>query len=542
MGGWSLRLVYCSLCILFLTGEVQASSHSIDDSLQFEALDARIPSLIRSNPDSVHLLIREQQALLKAGRLNPAADADLRPRMLNNLGVYFRVSNDLDSSLHYYQEAYQAQDSARNPARKATVLNNIANVYFQRGAYPAALDYHFKALRIRQNITDSSGIAMSLANIGLVYENLQEPDTALRYYEDCIALAEALGDSVKMAWASTSFATLALTQGRLDAAETHLRSSLILKTALNDQRGYSFSLTNLGAVYLKRYEIEEVPIHLDSAMHILDQAAAMQTAQGNAYGLAATLNYLGEAFLAGEQPKQALIHLQKADSVTQVHQHLQERVKTLDLFSQCHEAMGNLKAALDYQRQHQSLSDTLYNAERDQEIGRKEAEFTYSQQLRDNELRFEAEMAVQEVDRKRQSLTIAVIGLSLALALVLLVWLYRLWLKARQERAEAEGVAESLAEEKQQIEEKNEELQARIADVQAKLQDQQEELPAHLEKLTKREMEVLLSLGLGLTDKEIAERLFISVATVRTHNRKIFEKLHLKNRTEAVGLIHRYRL
>lgn len=542
MGGLSLRLTIFSYCLLCLTGWAEASSFSINDSLRFESLDARIPALIRSDPDSVRRLIQEQEAILAAGRLGPITQDALQPRLFNSLGVYFRVQNELDSSLFYYQKAYAALDSARNPARKATVLNNIANVHFQRGAYPAALDHHFQALYIRRNIEDSAGTAMSLGNIGLVYENLNEPDTALRYYQDCIALAEALGDSVKMAWASTSFATLALSQGDLDAAESHLRRSLLLKSALNDRRGLSFSHTNLGAVFLKRFEKTSHPFWLDSAFFHLGQAESIQADQGNAFGLAATLNYLGEAQLANQKPKLALAHLFRADSLTKTHQHLQERVRTLDLVSQAYQQMGRLDMALQYQRAFKSLSDTLFNAERDQEIGRKEAEFTYSQQLREKELRFETELAVQEVDRKRQSLTIAVIGLSLALALVLLVWLFRLWRQARQGRTEAEGVVESLSEEKRQIEEKNHELQARIADVQAKLKDQQEDLPAHLEQLTKREMEVLLSLGLGLTDKEIAERLFISVATVRTHNRKIFEKLDLKNRTEAVGMIHRYRL
>ena len=55
-----------------------------------------------------------------------------------------------------------------------------------------------------------------------------------------------------------------------------------------------------------------------------------------------------------------------------------------------------------------------------------------------------------------------------------------------------------------------------------------------LEKLTAREKEILELLSMSLTNEEIARGLFISIDTVKTHVRKIFEKLGVKNRVEAV--------
>ena len=54
------------------------------------------------------------------------------------------------------------------------------------------------------------------------------------------------------------------------------------------------------------------------------------------------------------------------------------------------------------------------------------------------------------------------------------------------------------------------------------------------EKLSEREREVLHWLSKGFTYKEIAEKLFISVETVRTHIRNIYEKLHAGNKAEAI--------
>ena len=52
--------------------------------------------------------------------------------------------------------------------------------------------------------------------------------------------------------------------------------------------------------------------------------------------------------------------------------------------------------------------------------------------------------------------------------------------------------------------------------------------------LTEREHEILSHLAKGYRYKEIADALFISVETVRTHLRNIYEKLHVRSRTEAV--------
>ncbi len=56
------------------------------------------------------------------------------------------------------------------------------------------------------------------------------------------------------------------------------------------------------------------------------------------------------------------------------------------------------------------------------------------------------------------------------------------------------------------------------------------------QKLTAREQEVLLLMRQGLTDQEIAVRLFISPFTAHNHVKRIMNKLDCRNRAEAVAL------
>ena len=56
-----------------------------------------------------------------------------------------------------------------------------------------------------------------------------------------------------------------------------------------------------------------------------------------------------------------------------------------------------------------------------------------------------------------------------------------------------------------------------------------------IEKLSKREIEILELLSKGLRYKEVADKLFLSTETVRTHIRNIYYKLQVNSRTEALN-------
>ena len=52
--------------------------------------------------------------------------------------------------------------------------------------------------------------------------------------------------------------------------------------------------------------------------------------------------------------------------------------------------------------------------------------------------------------------------------------------------------------------------------------------------ISKRELEVLTLMAQGLSNQEIAEQLFVSLNTIKTHSAKLFEKLEVKRRTQAI--------
>lgn len=54
--------------------------------------------------------------------------------------------------------------------------------------------------------------------------------------------------------------------------------------------------------------------------------------------------------------------------------------------------------------------------------------------------------------------------------------------------------------------------------------------------LSKRELEVLRLMASGASNQEIADQLFVSLNTIKTHSSRLFEKLDVKRRTQAIEL------
>ena len=92
-----------------------------------------------------------------------------------------------------------------------------------------------------------------------------------------------------------------------------------------------------------------------------------------------------------------------------------------------------------------------------------------------------------------------------------------------------------IAESVKELHEGGSPMSANIARKVVNLFRDNEKKTPFLDLLSTREKEILQLLAKGLLYKEIAEQLHITTGTVRIHIHKIYEKLHVQNRTEAIN-------
>lgn len=103
------------------------------------------------------------------------------------------------------------------------------------------------------------------------------------------------------------------------------------------------------------------------------------------------------------------------------------------------------------------------------------------------------------------------------------------WLALKLSKPKIKTVVETVVVEKEVYVSRNEDF---VPDT---------DLIAQLE-LTKRELEILGLMAQGHSNEEIAEKLFVSLSTVKSHNQNLFVKLDVKRRTQAVEKARRLNL
>jgi len=65
--------------------------------------------------------------------------------------------------------------------------------------------------------------------------------------------------------------------------------------------------------------------------------------------------------------------------------------------------------------------------------------------------------------------------------------------------------------------------------------EKKKEIGALVESLSQRELEVLKLIADGLSNDEIGKKLYLALDSVKGHNRRIFSKLQVQRRTEAIA-------
>ncbi len=86
---------------------------------------------------------------------------------------------------------------------------------------------------------------------------------------------------------------------------------------------------------------------------------------------------------------------------------------------------------------------------------------------------------------------------------------------------------------------RNAEIKLKQNDVSAKISSMINQTPMSDEQLSDREKDVIVALVQGMTNKEIADHLFISINTVITHRRNIARKLQIHSPAGSYNLCHR---
>ena len=514
-------------------------AQNISDSVKFENYNDLFRNIAKQDIDSAKTYIDLREELLKHSNFDKNTYRKFENDILKHLGYYYHRLGKLDSAILYNEKALKISRTSNDKKSEALLLNNIAGNYYVQGNYHLSLDFHLKALDIRNETNDTLGIIMSYGNIGLIHSVLKERDKCISYYKKAIWFSELSNNTNKISWLYRSLGDVYNDLNQHDKAIESINKSLDICTANNNSIGLKNGLLSLNAVYLNLYSKYSKDKYLDSTDVNFNKVSNLQK---KAYDKRIDINYLtykAKTLIFRKKYKEALRLLNESEKMLEKTGFEREYIDVHKFKSEAYEQMGNYNAALLYFKKSQAATDSLNIIENNNKIVQKIAWFEYNEKLKIAEIQSENKI---ELEKQNMRFWLFLVALFIAIIIAISIFSY---LKLTKERKILQQQKEQALKKYDNIEEAYNEIVSNFEELKSKKDNftkVKKPFPEWINKLSKRETEVLSYISIGLSDKEISEKLFLSTSTVRTHCQRIYGKLLVKNRIEASNIAKEYGL
>lgn len=451
--------------------DAETGSTSIRISTEAYAFRALIALLVGDVQGSLELS-------LQALELVSAEDQYWRSVLVNNLGMAYVMTGDIEQAIENFEEGARLGQESGNFMFTAGALSNLAGLWRVKGQLGRAEDLARQAL---EQATDAQGRRLPVAGralliLGDLARERNDLETAASYLKESLELFKQYGEMASLV-SYLNLARVLQAQGDLGSADELLQTaqSIARKSTATRLDDLLVSIAQ-ARMWVERGDIE-------AASRWLEQRQAEMLAAGKApedassrtpslYDLYEAERILtAQVYLAQCRYQQAQEVLEALRRTAKEQGRMMRLVEIVNLQALSLQAQGELQAALELLKQSLQLAEPQGYIRVFIDLGRPMARLLYR--------------AVSN-------------GLSSG---------YTARLLAAFPYTGSEIVASPQVQPHNKL----------------------------VEPLSQREQEVLQLIADGLTNRELAERLVISLSTVKGHTANVYSKLGVKNRTQAVA-------
>ncbi len=423
-----------------------------------------------------------------------SSNPKVKAMAFNNLGMISKKTGDYADAVEYYLGALQQYDNLNEPRSKARTLGNLGSLYIQKKDYEKAKIMFEKELEICRTITDKELSGQAISGLGIVENHLGSKSKAIAYFTEAAAIFKELNIRSDYAQQIVSIAGLQSESKLYKLAEKNYREAELVLLEINDKG-------NLGLLY----------------------------------------NNLADCYLAQKKYKSAVAYLEKAYAYSKEFKDINYTRLIAKNLSDTYENLGEVKKALQFRKLYESLNDEMVNVA--ENVKYAELNHAYETTKKEEKIQEQDRQIVQIESSKNTYFILS--GILAFVATIIFILLRKRVNKSRVLEENISSISKqisSLKDENSDLKNKLVQTEIELRNLEAKYSEAKETLPDNLIQLSKREYEVLLFIAEGLSDKEIAEKIFVSINTVRTHIRRIYDKLLVNNRMEAVGMLNKFQL
>jgi len=475
----------------------------IEKTQKAEALAAE------GNYADAHLLYKE--ALDIAVR-----DGDTRQQALFNdhIGRCLSMEGRDIEALQYFKVSADLASGVSDSTLLGTALNHMGVSFEYSGHIDSAFHFFQKALRIREALDDRAGIAESYRNIAQVLRVLGRLPEARRYCRLAIGLTDETTPFKTIANIYNETAYLYELDNILDSASLFYNKLISVSSENDYYQGISVGYSNLASVFEREGNFPE-------ALRLKQIGLKIHKKHNDTYGAISSYRGIADCYLNMNKFDNAIIYLDSAalscDSTWLGDLQGIENSRYL-----AYRGTGNYRKALTHFEASAVLKDSLFNE-------------TKRKNIADILTRYETEKKEQQIELLNTANEIRASKIRsqrLIIFVILLLTIAGAVISFQIIKSKNERITRMVLEMRNyMLMLKNDRSSANTH-----MLSENEKIPSLMDQFsfTRREAEIMNLILEGMTNEEIAEKVFVSQNTIKFHIKNIYLKLDVKNRVQAL--------
>lgn len=402
----------------------------------------------KSADSTIHYARLAEQKALAAGH------NILRANAVKNIGIGFDIKGMPDSAFHFMSLALELSKEIGSSDLIAKNLNNLGFAYHRQGFYEIALEYYYKSLSISEEIEDPLQ-GVTLMNIGLLEQRLENYEKAVIYYQRALEFAKKEGNSTRITSCLYNLGGLQTKQKNYKQALDIFASVIDLAKQNNDILLLGKTTNSIARVHKKQGSLSKAEAGFKKGVEYAEQSGDRETQVQGLLELS-LLNYEQKRF------QTALQYAEKGLDYAKLSNNRESEKSLLQVSADCHEAMGNYRKALDFQKQFLVLSDKIFNKAQAKKIRSLEIKKKIEDKEKDIAL-LQLQKSQQEALINKQQFKISTYLLGFLLLLSVSVFLFSLMRVIRGRNRKLQVIVDertlSLKNLNRELKTKNEELE-----------------------------------------------------------------------------------
>ena len=476
-----------------------------DDTVKVNQLITIFRLSIKNRPIRVDVL---EEALIISQKINYNTGV---AKCLSIKGTNARYSHQYITSLKLHKEALEYFDKSWDVKNKIKNLNSLGVTCRRLNLEEEAIKYYIEALRYSEKIDETKSIAISLNGVGNAYVTLKKYDEAIRYFKLALNLEKLSNSKRGMGYDYSNLGEAYMYMEQYDSSYFYHKKSLLIAEELDYKDDKAIIYSSIGLLFQHKGDFNK-------ALEYFLLAVPPLTKFKNKRMLSFTLVNIGAVY-------SELNDLQLSEKYIKSGLELSKTIYSKENIVSGYEALSNLlerkkkyKESLEAYKIKTVYNDSIFNIHSDNNMVA--MNIRYESEKKDLKIsRLNLESKVQ-----KSKIIIQFLAIGLLVVIGLFSFVFNR-MRSKNKNLELNNMRHKIEDYLSQL------SMYKEKDCDNKNNEISEDIKKY--GLSEREEEVLRYIAQGLKNQEIADTIFVSLSTVKTHTKNIFEKLDVRNRIEA---------